>query len=94
MKKLIAKQSILFESKLYAPGAELPTKNTGMVEAWIEAGTAIWIEDETNNAKAKALPKTAEPGQPGVSVASESENGEDLVGKVPKTTGRKKETKK
>ena len=41
-------------------------------------------------AKAKARPRTAEPGQPGVAVASESEDGENLVGKVPKTTSRKK----
>ena len=92
MKKLIAKQSILFESKLYSPGAELPTKNADMVKAWLDAGTAVWVEDETNNTKAKARPKTAEPGLPGDVVVSESENGDNLAGKVPKTA--KRSTKK
>lgn len=91
MQRLTAQKSILFESKIYSPGEELPTKNAGMVEAWIAAGTAVWIDDETKTTKAKARPRTAEPGQPGVAVASESEDGENLVGKVPKTASRKKE---
>lgn len=90
MQKLIAQQHILFESKMYAPGNELPTKDATIVEAWIAAKTAVWIKDDTNNTRAKAQPRTAEPGQPGVAVASESEDGEDLVGKVPKTANRKK----
>lgn len=90
MQKLTAKASILFESKLYAPGDEIPANNPVMVEAWLEAGTAVWIDDEQKKAPAKARPRTAEPGQPGVAVHSESENGEDLVGKVPKTNSRKK----
>lgn len=90
MKALTAQKSILFESKLYKPGDELPTKNAGMVEAWLAAGTAVWIDDETASTKAKARPRTAEPGLPGAAVASESEDGDNLVGKVPKTTSRKK----
>ena len=90
MQVLTAQQSILFENKIYAPGEELPTKNASMVEAWLAAGTAVWIGDETKSTKAKARPRTAEPGQPGAAVASESEDGDNLVGKVPKTTSRKK----
>lgn len=91
MQKLTAQKDILFESRIYAPGAELPTKNAVMVDAWLAAGTAVWIDDEQKEApKAKARPKTAEPGLPGAAVASESEDGENLAGKVPKTTGRKK----
>ena len=91
MQRLTARQSILFESKMYAPGDELPTKNAAMVDAWLAAGTAVWIDDEKTEApKAKARPRTAEPGQPGVAVSSESEDGENLVGKVPKTASRKK----
>ena len=91
MKVLTAQKSILFESKIYAPGEELPTKNADMVKAWTEAKTAVWIDDEATTPKAKARPRTAEPGQPGVAVASESEDGENLAGKVPKTASRKKE---
>ena len=90
MKRLTAQQDILFKSKNYAPGDELPTNDAAMVEAWLAAGTAVWIDDEQINTPAKARPATAEPGQPGVAVASESEDGENLVGKVPKTAGRKK----
>lgn len=90
MQKLTAQRSILFENRIYAPGETLPAHNAAMVEAWINAGTAVWIDSETISTKAKAKPKTAEPGLPGAAVASESENGENLVGKVPKTTSRKK----
>ena len=91
MQKLTAQKDILFENRIYAPGEELPTKNEVMVKAWLAAGTAVWIDDEQpEEPKAKARPKTAEPGLPGAAVASESEDGENLVGKVPKTTSRKK----
>lgn len=90
MQVLTAKQSILFESKLYAPGDKLPAHNADMAEAWLSAGTAVWIEDETESTKAKARSKTAEPGLAGDAVASESEDGENLVGKVPKAAGRKR----
>lgn len=90
MKVLTAQKSILFESKMYNPGDKLPAHNAGMVDAWIKAKTAVWIDDETIDTKATALPKTAEPGQPGAAVASESDDGDNLVGKIPETTGRKK----
>lgn len=90
---LTAQKSILFESKLYNPGDALPTKNAVMTEAWLSAGTAVWIDDETISTKAKARPRTAEPGQPGAAVASESEDGDNLTGKVPKTTSRKRKSK-
>lgn len=95
MQVLTAQTSILFESKMYKQGEELPVKNPVMVEAWLAAGTAVLIDNEQTEApktpKApKARPRTAEPGLPGVAVHSESENGENLVGKVPKTNSRKK----
>ena len=61
-----------------------------MVEAWLAAGTAVWTDDDKAKAPAKARPATAEPGQAGVAVASESEDGNNLAGKVPKTASRKK----
>ena len=88
-KKLVATYPILYHSHQYKVGETLPANNPVMVEAWLEAGTAKWIADETN-IKAKAQPRTAEPGQPGEAVASESEDGDNLVGKVPKTAGRRK----
>ena len=87
---LTAQKSILFENRIYAPGETLPAHNAAMVEAWIQAGTAVWIDSDTISTKAKAKSKTAEPGLPGAAVASESENGENLAGKIPKTTSRRK----
>ena len=89
-KILVAVYPILFHSKQYKVGDILPANYPDMVEAWLEAGTAAWIDDETENTKTKARPRTAEPGLSGVAVASEAEDGENLVGKVPKTTNRKK----
>ena len=95
MQKLIAKAPILFESKIYEVGSELPTKNPQIVEAWVEAKTAVWIENDVPVEKpVKARPATAEPGLAGQALVSESEAGEDLVGKVPKTTARTKKKSK
>ena len=88
-KKLVAIYPILYHSHQYKVGDTLPANNSVMVEAWLEAGTAKWIADETNN-KAMARPRTAEPGLPGEAVASESEDGDNLVGKVPKSSSRRK----
>ena len=90
MQVLTAKSSILFESKLYAPGDKLPAHDASMVQAWRAAGTAVWINDEAKSTVAKARPRTAEPGLSGSVVVSESEDGDDVVGKVPKTARRRK----
>lgn len=86
-KVLVAVYPILFLSHQYKVGELLPTNYPDMVEAWLAAGTAVWADSEAPKA-VKASPKTAEPGLPGVAVASESED--NLVGKVPKTAARKK----
>ena len=99
MKELIAKASILFESKLYGVGDKLPTHNATMIDAWIEAGTAVWVEKTVSEQKSEQEPEqkpvkaklmTAEPGLAGQAVSSENETGENLVGKVPKTASRSK----
>ena len=90
MQKLVARAVILYNGRLYAIGEELPTNNPQMVEAWLAAGTAVWKNAEEVNTPVKAVAQTAEPGLPGKATLSESEDGDDLVGKVPKTTARKK----
>jgi hypothetical protein len=50
MKTLIARQNILFENKIYVPGEELQVKDHDMVEAWLEAHSAVWSEDEKEDA--------------------------------------------
>lgn len=88
-KELVALYPILYLSKQYHVGDILPANNPDMVEAWLEAGTAVWKNIEQTEAP-KARLKTAEQGQPGVAVSSESEDGDNLIGRVPKTASRRK----
>lgn len=88
---LTAVYPILYQSHQYKVGEELPTNNPDMVDAWLEAGTAAYISSEDTDKAVKATPVTAEAGLPGEAAASESD-GEDLVGKVPKTPARTKKS--
>ena len=45
MKQLIAKRSILYQNRIYAPGAALPAADGRMAAAWLRAGSAAWQED-------------------------------------------------
>lgn len=45
MKQLIAKRSILYQNRMYAPGEALPAADGRMAEAWLRAGSAAWQED-------------------------------------------------
>lgn len=89
-KRLVATSPILYLSHQYEVGETLPANNPDMVEAWLEAKTATWVAQEQTKVPVKARPATAEPGQQGAAVASESEDGDNLVGKVPKTAKRSK----
>jgi len=99
MRKLIAKYPILYLSKQYDIGEELVANNPEMVKAWLDAGTAEWVEDEesvSDGAKdekseeelppATATPVVAEAGLAGDAVGAGTD--ENLVGKIPKTPAR------
>lgn len=45
MKQLIAKRNILYQNRIYAPGAVLPAADGRMAKAWLRAGSAVWQED-------------------------------------------------
>lgn len=90
LKVLRALYPILHLSHQYKVGEALPANDPGMVQAWLDAGTAAWIRPAGGSPKAK--PRTAEPGLPGRAVSSEAEDGDDLAGKVPRTFGRKRQT--
>ncbi|WP_144265531.1 hypothetical protein [Faecalibacterium sp. An77] len=45
MKQLIAKRSILYQNRMYAPGEALPAADGRMAKAWLRAGSAVWQED-------------------------------------------------
>lgn len=79
--------SILYRSTLYGVGDQLPSDDTSMVDAWIEAGSAVWSDDEeTTSTAAIAKSVTAQPGMPGMSSDGDPDA---LIGRVPKR-GRKK----
>lgn len=60
-------------------------------EGGTESGSGDETEDGTENVSAvKAKAVTAEPGLSGQALVSESGDGDNLVGKVPKTTARSK----
>lgn len=50
---LRATRSVLYKGIQYRAGDSLPANNKRMVDAWIEAGSAVMV-DETTPAKAKA----------------------------------------
>lgn len=81
--KLIAIYPILYRSHQYEIGEELPADDPEMVQAWLDAKTAIW-QDGTSQVKAK--PVTAQAGLAGQSPNGETD--ENLVGRVPKTPAR------
>ena len=91
--ELVATYPILYRSHQYEVGDSLPADDESMVQAWLDAGTAVWSEGKQE--KAKATPATATAG-----LAGESKNGEtpeNVVGRVPKTPevkGRKRMVRK
>ena len=85
----LAQTYILYNSTQYKPGDELPTNDPKMLEAWLEAKTAAWV-DKAIAKSAKAQSATAMTGLCGQAVCSDSDNGEDLVGRVPINNGRRK----
>lgn len=81
--ELVATYPILYRSHQYEVGDSLPADDESMVQAWLDAKTAIW-QDDTSQVKAK--PVTAQAGLAGQS--PNGETGENLVGRVPKTPAR------
>lgn len=85
---LTARLPVLYLSRQYRPGDELPATDSALVDAWLESGAAYWADDEDTQAAPKARPAAAEAGMPG---NSSDADPEALVGKVPP---RKKRTAK
>lgn len=64
---LRALRPVLYRSTQYRAGDALPADDTATVEAWLEAGSAAWIEDEEAVKAPKAKSRTAVAGMPGLS---------------------------
>lgn len=86
-KVLLAQTFILYHAHQYKPGDELPGNDPAMLEAWLKAGTAAWAE-VSESAPGIAVPASATAGLYGTAVSSDSDNGENLVGRVPINAGR------
>ncbi|MGL5436001.1 MAG: hypothetical protein ACRDBO_11460 [Lachnospiraceae bacterium] len=81
MNRLIAISPILFDSKHYMPGDELPA--TGHVDEWIGNDAARWEEDTGGKpVPAKAKSVTAPVGLTGDAYPAAGAEP-DLVGRVP-----------
>ena len=63
MKQLIAKRSILYQNRMYAPGEALPAADGRMAEAWLRAGSAVWQEDPPPAEGEKMLTGHLDPAQ-------------------------------
>lgn len=91
-KCLVAREFIQVGSRIYRPGDILPSEDRGLVEAWIEAGTAVWMDPaEYMTAPTSGTAKlvTAMPGLTGLAVGGEA-TGNEMVGRVPLTPERRK----
>lgn len=83
MAKLKATRSILHQNRLYGAGDELPTTDAALVNAWLDAESAVWDEEKPAVDTAKRTETT--PGAAsGVKQASQS----------TKTNSSKKASKK
>ncbi len=81
--KLVAVYPILYGAHQYKVGDELP--DSDMKQTWLDAGTAVMVEDEPASKVPKAQLMTAQPGQIGI---SNSGNEDDLAGRTPQTIER------
>ena len=89
---LTAMRSVLFRSTQYEVGDTLPADNRAIVDAWLEAGSAVWKdEDEETETPKKAKRATAPPGTTGISSDGDSEA---RVGRLPDKPERKPTPKK
>lgn len=70
MAKLKAKRSILYLNRLYEAGEELPYYDAATVEAWVEADSAFWEEEESDRVKPVKSAETT-PGDDAATEAKE-----------------------
>ena len=89
-KVLRAMLPILYRSKQYRVGDKLPADNEGTVQAWLDAGSAAWLDDEEKASAAKAKSVTAPLGKAGLSSDGDPEA---KVSRIPKTPKREKSKK-
>ena len=88
-KVLVAQVYILYLAHHYKPGEEIPASDLDMVKAWLEAGSVQWVPI-SEFARNKAYPMTAIDGMYGTAVCSDSDDGINIVGRVPINSARQR----
>ena len=53
--ELVATYPILYRSHQYEVGDSLPADDESMVQAWLDAGTAVWSEGKQEKADRKSV---------------------------------------
>lgn len=74
MAKIVATRPILLANRIYEPGELLPAWDTARTAAWLEAGSAVLVDDDTTDVKADE--DTAEVGNEPADGVSMAENGD------------------
>ena len=88
-KVLVAQVYILYLAHHYKPGEEIPASDLDMVKAWLEAGSVQWVPI-SEFARDKAYPMTAIDGMYGTATCSDSDDGINIVGRVPINSARQR----
>ena len=61
MAKLKATRSILHQNRLYGAGDELPTTDAALVNAWLDAESAVWDEEKPALTSAASVVGSSSP---------------------------------
>ena len=88
-KVLVAQVYILYLAHHYRPGEEIPANDLDMVKAWLEAGSVQWVPI-SEFMRDKAYPMTAIDGMYGTATCSDSDDGINIVGRVPINSARQR----
>jgi hypothetical protein len=88
MAKLKAARSILYLNRQYEAGEELPYYDAATVEAWVEAKSAFW-EDEESDHTATAKSADTTPGDEAETKAKEAKQASRSTSAAKKKASNK-----
>lgn len=81
MKALTAKRAVLYQGRMYEPGDALPAGDSKMVEAWLQAESAEWTEEDQKPAQeGQEIQGAAEGTQEGQGAAEDAQEGQEGQG--------------
>lgn len=63
MAKIVATRPILLANRIYEPGELLPAWDAARTAAWLEAGSAVLVDDETPDTAATPGDGKAKPNK-------------------------------